>query len=286
MTSSLAGVRIVLTRPEEQGSRMRAALLERGAQVISFPTIQVAPLKDQTRLHRALERLETFDWVVFTSFNGVRFTLEYYAKHAQHFGVEFSQVKIAVVGHPTRIELERFALRVDFVPKVFNGESLAFELAELENLSGKRIAFFTALEHRPELPAAFQELGADVEIIPTYQTQPVKPDLEAIHALGHSASLQYGAPLERPTYIFYSPSALKAFCQVVPDAKALLQAGIVATIGSTTANAAQAHGLRVDVTPDEFTSDALVQVLEDFYAKGADQAVKDEGQKAVLKVGQ
>jgi uroporphyrinogen III methyltransferase / synthase len=271
MNSSLAGVRVVLTRPEEQGQRMREALIERGADVISFPTIQTTALKDQTQLHSALKRLETFDWVVFTSFNGVRFTLEYYAKHAAQFGGKFTHVKIAAVGHPTRLELERFALRADFVPKVFNGESLAFELAEIENLSGQRIAFFTALEHRPELPAAFEELGATLEIVPTYQTQPVRPSPNAIHALEPTW------PLERPTYIFYSPSALKAFCQIVPDAKALLQAGIVATIGSTTASAAQAQGLRVDVTPQEFTSEALVKVLEDFYAD-------IQGQKASIDV--
>jgi uroporphyrinogen III methyltransferase / synthase len=252
MNSSLAGVRVVLTRPEEQGQRMREALIERGADVISFPTIQTTALKDQTQLHSALKRLETFDWVVFTSFNGVRFTLEYYAKHAAQFGGKFTHVKIAAVGHPTRLELERFALRA-------------------ENLSGQRIAFFTALEHRPELPAAFEELGATLEIVPTYQTQPVRPSPNAIHALEPTW------PLERPTYIFYSPSALKAFCQIVPDAKALLQAGIVATIGSTTASAAQAQGLRVDVTPQEFTSEALVKVLEDFYAD-------IQGQKASIDV--
>ncbi len=276
MISSLAGVRIVLTRPEEQGWRMREALTERGAQVISFPTIQTVPLEDQARLHCALERLEMFDWVVFTSFNGVRFTLEYYAKHALHFGEKFSQVKIAAVGHPTRLELERFALRVNFVPKVFNGESLAFELAEYENLNCKRIALFTAVEHRPELSAAFLELGANLEVIPTYQTQTVRPNPEVIQAI------EFSALTERLTYIFYSPSALKAFCQIVPDAKALLEAGIVATIGSTTASAAQAHGLRVDVTPDEFTSDALVQVLEDFYAESTKQ---NEGQTTALEVG-
>jgi uroporphyrinogen III methyltransferase / synthase len=273
VTSSLAGVRVVLTRPEEQGQRMREALTERGAHVISFPTIQTTALKDQKQLHSALKRLETFDWVVFTSFNGVRFTLEYYAKHAAQFGGKFTHVKIAAVGHPTRLELERFALRADFVPKVFNGESLAFELAEMENLNGQRVALFVALEHRPELPAAFQELGATVEVIPTYQTQPVRPEPGAIHALEHAPTL------ERPTYIFYSPSALKAFCQIVPDAKALLHAGIVATIGSTTAYAAVAQGLRVDVTPQEFTSEALVKVLEDFYAEG-------EGQKAHIEVAQ
>lgn len=163
----LFGRRIVITRPRDEAARAADELDALGAEAMVAPTVEVAPLSDTTELDRALDRLEQFDWLVFTSAHGVRFTLDRLLERGRDLRA-LGHLRLAVIGTATAEALGRFHLRADVIPPAFCSESLAETLRPL--VSGRRVLLARADRGRTVLNEVLGE-SAHVEQVAAYHNR-------------------------------------------------------------------------------------------------------------------
>ncbi|RMG94185.1 MAG: uroporphyrinogen-III synthase [Chloroflexi bacterium] len=239
--------RVVVTREAEQGMAFCRKLLAAGFEPVLFPVIQFVP-RHSDALDAALRHLDSFDWLVLTSGNAVRF----FCQRADELGVAVAGVQIAVSGAATAHKLQAFGLTADFVPEKFVGESLVTGLGDLR---GKRVLLPRSRQGRPEIVAQLRAQGADVVEVGLYDTITAVPDATAL------AELQRGVDV----ITFASPSSVRNFWQIIHKygVENVLDRALVACIGPVTAEAAQAAGLTVHVMPATYTLDALIEALRE-----------------------
>ena len=166
----LFGIRVVVTRPKELISEMSAMLRKEGAEVLEIPAIGIVPVKDMQPIHDSIRALESgnYDWIVFTSSNGVRIFFEEICRVSDLRAL--SGTKIAVIGRGTEKELKKRGLRPDFIPSVYDGETLGRELADI---CGENTRFLIprAAIGNPELPERLRAVpGAKVDDVAVYDT--------------------------------------------------------------------------------------------------------------------
>jgi len=242
----LAGWTVVVTRPAEQASGLRAELEARGAGVLAVPAIAVAdPLDAGAALADAAARVAGYDWVAFTSANAVHRLMAHLAD-ARAFG----RVRLAVVGRATAAALAGYRLVADLVPDEASGAGLAaaFEPAR----PGGRVLFPRAEAARDSLPAGLRARGWTVDEVVAYRTVTAPPpdDLTA-SALGQADVLT-----------FASPSAVAAWTAWQDElGSRLVRPPVVACLGPVTRDAARAAGMAVAVESDSPSDRALVAAL-------------------------
>jgi len=134
--SPLRGKRILITRPEGQAKDFIEALKAQGAEVVSFPTIRIAPPRDWITVDNAIENLTTYDALIFTSVNGVKFFFQRLKDKEKSIG-SLKKLKIVAIGPKTAAAIKRRHLRVDIIPPKFQAESVV-EALEKEGITGKR----------------------------------------------------------------------------------------------------------------------------------------------------
>ncbi|HEY7415557.1 MAG TPA: uroporphyrinogen-III synthase [Ktedonobacteraceae bacterium] len=275
MTSPLHGKRIVVTRTREQASTMSKKLRARDAVPIEFPTIRIVPPSDWAQLDSALRHLCSstgYDWVVFTSTNGVTLCLDRlqelgYAPEAAR------RARIAAIGPATAAALQQYGIVADLVPQEYVAERVAEALiADAQqrgaSLHGKRILLARAAEARKVLFTLLRDAGAAVEEVAAYYTLPISHD----DAQGrYVVSLLQQEQLDVIT--FTSSSTVRNFVAWLDSSAregALFdlvnQRVVVACIGPITAQTARELGLRVDVVADVFTIDGLINALVAYYS--------------------
>jgi uroporphyrinogen III methyltransferase/synthase len=231
----LFGQRVLVTRPVEQASSLRQELAQLGAEVHVQPAIEIAPPDDWGSVDDALTRLNQFDWLVFSSANGVRAVLERILQTGGDVR-RLGGLKLAAIGPGTAAELELYRLKADLVPDEFRAESLAKGLAGQGG--GRRFLLARASRGREVLAETLRAAGAELEQIVVYQSRDVrKPDAEiqAALAAGHidwitvtssaiarSLAGLFGDDLKRAKLVSISPvtSATLAELGLVPAAEA------------------------------------------------------------------
>jgi len=250
----LFGQRIVVTRAREQAGQLSRRLREHGAEVLEVPTIKLEPPTRRQDLVDALLTLNAYDWLVFTSPNGVSKFFEYFFKQF-HDMRDLGGARIAAVGPATANKLKELHLQVDLMPD----EALAVEIAgaftEFESVENLKICLLRAEVANRELPEALEALGAIVDDVACYQTVPETED-----ATGAAASL-----LERGAdwVAFTSASTVENF-HARFDLPALLNRFpqlMAATIGPETSKALGALGLMPALEAKQHTIDGLVEAL-------------------------
>jgi uroporphyrinogen III methyltransferase / synthase len=244
----LFGKRVVVTRAREQASELRRLLEDSGAQVLQFPTIEIAPPESFEALDRAIDT--HYDWLIFTSTNGVQYFFErLFAKGKDVRALASS--KIAAVGPSTAGELRRRGLAPDVVPERFISAELLPLLSEDQR--GIRTAVIRAEEGREELLEELRRRGGEVDLVVAYRTVAAEYDLEELRALIASDSIDAIA--------FSSASTVDNFFAKLDDAERekVLQRAIVASIGATTSEAIRRYGRGPDVVAEK----ASVQALHD-----------------------
>jgi uroporphyrinogen III methyltransferase / synthase len=254
--------RVLVTRPVEQAPAMVEALRDAGAQAIVAPSIALGPPADPAPLARALDELRQrgFDWVAFTSANGVERTWDALAA-AGGDARDFGGVKLAVIGPATAAALARHGLAADVVAEDFRGEGLAAAMLQaLSSGSGRaRVLLPRAARARDVLPDALRAAGHDVEVVAAYETRPApRAALDAV-----ARELEAGR-IDAVTFTS-SSTVHHLYDALGPAAAALLARPRVATIGPVTSESARARGLRVDVEAPEYTVPGLVRALADSY---------------------
>lgn len=253
----LAGRRIVITRRREQAGGLREALRKRGARVVELPTIALVAPRSWQPVDDAIRRLERYDWVVFTSANGVESFCARLRRHRKHPRA-LRRARLAAIGPATARALRAHGLRADLVPEEFRAEGLLTALKG-ERWRGKRVLLARAAAAREVLPRELRRRGARVDVVPVYQTVVPAGSKQRARAL-------FGR--RRPDAItFTSSSTVKNFFVLLGRQRAgRALAGVeVATIGPVTSRAARALGLRVTVEAKPYTVPGLVRALEKFF---------------------
>src|SRR5579859_2980378 len=178
MNVPLTGKRIVITRAERQSADFANMIREAGAIPILFPTIQIEPIANNVELDSALQHLAEYDWIVFTSANGVLLVLQ----RMEQLGIPIATLNkyyIAVIGPGTAIHLRERKIRVDLLPDKYVAENLFDVLLTKNMVAGKRFLLLRADIARPTLREQLIEYGATVAEVPVYQTTKGSPTPEA-----------------------------------------------------------------------------------------------------------
>jgi len=258
----LFGKRIVVTRSLEQAGELIDMLEERGAEAIPAPTIRIAPPEDLTALDSACIEAGRFDWIVFTSGNGVDYFMDRLL--AVSDVRELKGVRICTIGPSTASRLARYGIRVDLTPEEFRAEAVVEALKATGDLKGKRFLLPRADIARDLLADELREAGAQVVDIAAYRTTPASSDRDGGPDI-------YGMLLNKQVdaVTFTSASTVRNFVAMLGREQAidLLRATVVASIGPVTAEAAQQLDITTDVMPARYTIPDLVDSLVEHFAK-------------------
>jgi uroporphyrinogen-III synthase len=252
----LRGKRIVITRAREQADDLADKLAALGATPLVMPAIRIAPLPDLRRLDQAVQKLASYDWLIFTSVNGVQIFAAS-LKAAGHTQEIFRKLRVAAVGPATARAVRQLGADVTFAPPEFVAEAVA---AGLGNVQGQRVLLPQAAIARPTLADLLGQQGAHVDAIPIYQTLPVLLTPENL------AELERGVDV----VIFTSGTTVRNFMHAVqahPAVEHQVRRSLITCIGPVTAEEAQALDLDVRLIAAQYTADGLVQALRTHFQK-------------------
>ncbi|MFQ5780925.1 MAG: uroporphyrinogen-III synthase, partial [Nitrospiria bacterium] len=255
----LFGKRILITRSREQAPEFIEILTSYGAEAILFPTLQIVPPPSWAALDAAIQQIETYDTIIFTSVNGVHA----FKRRLNTLQKDLRLLKglsICAIGPRTAEEIEGWGLQVDLIPSEFKAEGV---IDALENLGirGKRFLIPRAKEAREILPVEIKRRGGEVAVVPAYQA--VRPEYDAKEI--ESLFLKKGVDM----VTFASSSTLRNFIEIVgrEGMKRWLKGCAIACIGPITAGTAREVGLQVDIMPDAYTFPALAESIVDYFRK-------------------
>ena len=256
----LLGQRIVVTRTREQASQLSRQLLERGAEVLEIPTIRIEPPSQREPLVEALSGLNAYDWLIFTSPNGVSAFFESYFKAFPDLR-DLGALRIAAVGPATAARVRELHLVVDLMPEEYVASKIAESLAKYQSIENLRILLVRAEVANPELPKLLEDKGAIVDDIACYRTVPETEDVSGVA----SRMLEEGADW----ITFASSSAVENFHARfdLPGILKRFPALKTASIGPETSKALAALGHKPTVEAGTHTIDGLVKALEDAIKK-------------------
>ncbi|HEX7024849.1 MAG TPA: uroporphyrinogen-III synthase, partial [Gemmatimonadales bacterium] len=250
----LFGRRIVVTRARAQASDLVAELNALGADVIQFPTIRVIQPPDIEPLRRAVAQAESYDWIVFTSVNGVqRFWAELRA--AGRDTRSLCGVSLCAIGPATAAAIELEGAQADLVPPRYIAESVVAALQETEELSGKRILLPRAEQARSVLPEALRESGAEVDEVVAYRT--------ILDGAGAEDIRRRLAEGRVDIITFTASSTVRNFVDLVGTE---IGNARVASIGPITSATARELGLPVHVEAEVHSIPGLLEALTRFAA--------------------
>jgi uroporphyrinogen III methyltransferase/synthase len=249
----LFGKKILVTRARDQASAFSELLEGYGAQVIQSPTIEIHPPSNWSGIDTAIEKLESYDWIIFTSANGV----DYFWQRLTFAGKDarvFKGLKVAAIGPPTAQALNNHGIMPDLIPDEYKAEGVVQALAA-DDLGGVRFLIPRAAEARETLPKELRKRGAGVELVEAYRTiRPTDNKGEVINLLKAK-----GIDL----ITFTSSSTVKNLIEILPKGqwKGLLTGVKIACIGPITARAAKDFSIDTDIIPEEYTIPAMAEAI-------------------------
>jgi uroporphyrinogen III methyltransferase / synthase len=254
-TRPLFGQQIVVTRTREQAGGLGSRLREEGAEVLEVPTIRIVPPDHKEPLCEALSALNEYDWLIFTSVNGVASFFDYFFR-VFHDLRDLGGVRIAAVGPATARRLRELHLTVDAMPEEALGREVAHAMAEQGSLENLRVCLLRAEQASRELPQLLEDKGAIVDDIACYKTVPEMEDGQVAAAQllargAHWITFTSGSTVQNFHSRFDLPALLKKFTGLR-----------TASIGPETSKALAALGLAPATEAREHTLEGLVKALE------------------------
>ncbi|MCI0536859.1 MAG: uroporphyrinogen-III C-methyltransferase [Verrucomicrobiales bacterium] len=250
----LFGQRIVVTRTREQASQLSHQLFERGAEVLEIPTIKITPPENKEDLKDALLGLHEYDWIVFTSPNGVTTFFDYFFKAFEDLR-DIGGVRIAAVGPVTAAKLRELHLKVDLMPDEYVASKIAHAFMNYQSIENLRILLMRAEVANAELPRELERLGAIVDDVASYQTVPETEDRNgAVARLLEGGADWITFTSSSTVENFHIRFNLPELVQRFPRLK-------LASIGPETTKTLKRLGLEPHVEPRQHSIDALVQAV-------------------------
>ncbi len=242
-------MKVLITRPRTQADEFAEKLRSAGFEPIFFPVIEIQPIGNNVALERALEKLNCYEWVVFTSVNAVDVVFDEYSVF---FLKENAGVRFAAIGPKTAEALRKYSIEPDFVPEEYVAEAILPGLGDLE---GKWVLLPRAEIARQALPEAIANAGGIAHEIIVYQTLPAQVDEDGLSALKSGVDV----------ITFTSASTVENFFAIAKqnglDPLNLPNNPLFACIGPITEQAAREEGLVNLVVAKEYTTDGLIEAI-------------------------
>jgi uroporphyrinogen III methyltransferase/synthase len=245
----LFGRRVVVTRARGQAEALSGKLRALGAEVMELPTIEIRPAADYGPLDRGIAALASYDWLIFTSVNGVRYFLDRLDRSA--VDLRALRARICAIGPATRAAVEALHLKVDLMGREYVAEGLIEAFAGHE-LAGKRVLLPRAAVARDLVPAELARRGARVDVVEAYRT-------EIPEQAGALAVEIFGAERKPDWITFTSSSTVQNF--IAAAGAAALDGVKVASIGPVTSAAARKLALQVSAEASVYTMDGLLEAI-------------------------
>ncbi len=239
----LFGLRILITRPADQASELGQKLEAKGALPLYMPAIAIQDLVDPAALDQTIQNLSNYDYLVFTSVNGV----SRFISRLEHLGKDgrwLAGLTIAAIGPRTARGLQERFINPELIPDKYVAESLLEKFPE--DMNGKKVLIPRALKAREILPDELRKRGAEVDVVPVYETVAASQDAQL--------------PQDTDVVLFTSSSTVDHFLsshKVSADTA-------IASIGPVTGDTLKEHGYEPTITATEHTMDGLVDALEDW----------------------
>ncbi|ANB60569.1 uroporphyrinogen-III synthase [Anoxybacteroides amylolyticum] len=247
----LSGKTVLVTREKEQARAFSEQLKKAGAIPLEIPLISVSAVSETKEIKECVRHLSRYDWLVFTSANGVRFFFTFIRD-------TMPLPNVAVVGKKTATALEKRGITPSVVPDEFIAEGLAEAMKSLVK-PNDRVLLVKGNLARPALKESLVHLGADVTDLVVYETK-----------MNDSSKAQLLDLLKKNAIdilTFTSPSTVESFMNVMNEIKwePLLAHCVIACIGPVTKQAAENVGLMVHICPEQYTIDGMIKAMETFF---------------------
>jgi uroporphyrinogen III methyltransferase/synthase len=253
----LLGKRIMVTRARPQAAALAHKLQALGAEVFEFPTIETQPPEDYAALDAAIKNLQSYDWLIFTSVNGV----EQFLTRARHLNQTITGSKnsrFAAIGPETSKKLEAAGIRNCLVPKRYQAEGI-LEMLTPESMRDKKVLIPRAAKARDILPETLRQWGAKVDVVEAYRT--VAPG-EGISELKNLLSNH-----KMDVITFTSSSTVANFARLLEaqNLKEALSGVALACIGEITKKTVEDLGGYADIVAGESTIDGLIRAIIEYF---------------------
>ncbi len=255
----LFGKKIVVTRAREQASGFLAKLRELGADCIEFPTIEITAPDSYAPLDKAIENLKTYNWLLFTSVNGVK----YFFKRLNEKGKDvraLGDIKVGAIGPKTAEAVSCMGIIPDMVPPEYRAEAVVEEFKKY-NTAELKILLPRASKAREILPENLIKMGAVIDVVDAYKTIMPEDRAESV-----SKMLEAG---EISMVTFTSSSTVTNFIGMfgssAEQVKTWLKNVDIASIGPITSGTAEKLGLKITVEPKDYTIEALTDSIIKHY---------------------
>ncbi len=259
----LAGRTVVITRAQSQADEFVAELEQYGADVVLCPTIEIRELESYERLDEAIDHLYGYDWLIFTSVNGVEHFFKR-LKARERDTSDLDELKVCAIGEATAARLHDLHVHVDVIPDEFKAEGVFAALERFvggaEALKSLNVLIPRASVARDYLPKTLEQAGARVDVVPAYRTS-VPENMDR----GRVAAMLSGSG---DCIAFTSSSTVRNLAQLFDthDLSEALTGLVVACIGDITATTAADYGLQIKIQPQQFTIPALARAIADYFS--------------------
>jgi uroporphyrinogen III methyltransferase/synthase len=258
----LVGRSVVVTRAADQAAGLVGSLEELGAEVLLMPVIAVADPLDFAPLDEAIDQIDSYDWIVLTSVNGVDRFVRRLVERGR--GVEALRIaSVAVVGSATAARLHELGVQPAVVPDHFRAEGLVAAFRDMSCGPGWRVLVPRAEEAREVLPESLRSMGCTVDVVPVYRLETAKSVPEVLRRLAVGGV---------DAVTFASGGTARRFVEMLRgagiDPVTALESVTIASIGPVTTEALVSLGLRADVEARKSTAASLVDALAEHFAGG------------------
>jgi len=254
MKQPLFGKNIVVTRDARDNAEFADKIISRGGNPIEFATIKIKPLTNTNKFLKVIGKLSEFDWIIFTSSNGVEIVFDFLLSLGKDARA-FSSAKIAAIGSETAAALSEFGIKADFVPTLFTSRELGKQLAAVWNLHGKKVLLFRSQIASNELVDWLERAGAEIENVPLYRIVTAKSKCDWLIKKITAGEIDW--------LTFASSSSARAFFEQIPADTVNSSNAKVASIGPVTSEQLKNLGIRVDVEASEHTVDGLLTAIQE-----------------------
>ena len=255
----LFGKRVLVTRASSQAGSFERLLIERGAQPVLFSSIEIRPIAGKQDLDRSISGLKEYDWVVFTSVNGV----DAFFRRMNDLKLDsraLAGLKIGAIGPMTARSLSERGITADYIPGVYTGQGFIRGLSK-STAGGKRFLIPRADIADDEITAGLKKLGAQVDDIAVYHTARPRRKLDRLKNLLLPGNLD--------VITFTSSSTVTNLLAGLGSVGIGRISAKIACIGPKTAATARKAGLKVDILAREQTIAGLIDAMEDYFRKEA-----------------
>ncbi|MFQ5900192.1 MAG: uroporphyrinogen-III C-methyltransferase [Thermodesulfobacteriota bacterium] len=258
-TRPLFGKRVLITRTKEQAGEFSDILRGYGAEPIEYPTIEIGPPDSWKQLDKALNNIEQYNWIIFTSVNGVRF----FVKRLKAVGKDIrilKGIKICTIGPRTAKGVEDLGINVDLLPERYIAEAIIDDLGK-EEIKDRRFLLPRAMKAREVLPEEIERYGGKIDVVTVYKTTRPERGIAKIRGLLRKQAVD--------VVTFTSSSTVTNFVEGFEkgEAQELLSGIDVACIGPVTAGTARSLGIETAFMPEEYTIPALVEEMVNYFQR-------------------